>query len=79
MQDYQEIKTQIADRKKVQMAKHFLNDNESHQNLDGLFISSASDLGVVRNGGRRGSRYAPEAILNVFKKMSKSSFSFTEN
>ena len=34
-----------------------------------LFLTSSSDLGVCRNGGRRGSRFAPQAISAVLKKM----------
>jgi formiminoglutamase len=34
-----------------------------------LFISSPSDIGVRRNGGRNGSRFAPTALLSTFKKM----------
>lgn len=36
---------------------------------DILFIKSSSDVGTVRNFGRRGSGYAPEAILSVVKKL----------
>ncbi len=33
-----------------------------------LFITSSSDVGVMRNGGRNGARFAPKAIINSFKK-----------
>jgi formiminoglutamase len=33
------------------------------------FITSSSDTGVTRNFGRYGARFAPQAILNEFKKM----------
>ena len=33
-----------------------------------LFITSSSDVGVMRNGGRNGARFAPKAVLNSFKK-----------
>lgn len=33
-----------------------------------LFITSSSDVGVMRNGGRNGARFAPKAITNTFKK-----------
>lgn len=35
---------------------------------DILFLKSSSDIGTIRNMGRRGSCYAPEAILSVVKK-----------
>ncbi len=37
--------------------------------LRNIFLLSESDLGVVRNGGRRGSAYGPKAILNTLLKM----------
>ncbi len=33
-----------------------------------VFLTSSSDIGVMRNGGRNGARFAPKAILNTFKK-----------
>ncbi len=35
-----------------------------------LFIKSSSDVGAIRNMGRRGSNFAPEAIINIVKKLS---------
>lgn len=37
-----------------------------------LFIKSSTDMGVVRNGGRNGARFAPQSFLSTFKKMSQS-------
>lgn len=34
-----------------------------------LFFKSSSDIGALRNMGRRGSNFAPEAILSVVKKL----------
>lgn len=34
-----------------------------------LVLTSSSDIGVIRNFGRNGARYAPSAILNVTKKL----------
>lgn len=34
-----------------------------------LFFKSSSDIGTIRNMGRRGSNFAPEAILNIVKKL----------
>lgn len=34
-----------------------------------LFFKSSSDVGTIRNLGRRGSSFAPEAILNIVKKL----------
>ena len=35
-----------------------------------LFLKSSTDIGVIRNGGRNGAKYAPQSFLSVFKKMS---------
>ncbi len=35
-----------------------------------LFLKSSSDIGTVRNFGRRGSSFAPEALLTIVKKLS---------
>jgi formiminoglutamase len=36
---------------------------------DILFFKSSSDIGTIRNSGRRGSNFAPEAIINIVKKL----------
>lgn len=36
---------------------------------DILFFKSSSDIGTIRNFGRRGGGFAPEAILNIVKKL----------
>lgn len=33
-----------------------------------LFLKSSSDIGVIRNGGRNGARFAPQSLLSTFKK-----------
>lgn len=35
-----------------------------------VFIKSSADIGVIRNGGRNGSRFAPQSFLATFKKFS---------
>lgn len=37
---------------------------------DLIFLKSSTDIGTIRNMGRRGSNFAPEAILSVVKKLS---------
>lgn len=47
-----------------------LSNNLSENKLaDILFLKFSSDIGTIRNSGRRGSLYAPAAILNVVKKL----------
>lgn len=38
-----------------------------------LFLKSSSDVGVMRNGGRNGARFAPRSLLSFFKKLTLSS------
>lgn len=39
-----------------------------------VFLTSSTDLGVIRNGGRNGARYAPKSFLATFKKLTQSEF-----
>jgi len=41
--------------------------DQDHQDL--LILTSSSDIGVCRNSGRNGARFAPQAILSCLKKM----------
>jgi formiminoglutamase len=36
-----------------------------------LFLKSSTDVGVMRNGGRNGARYAPQSLLATFKKFAQ--------
>lgn len=38
-----------------------------------LFLKSSTDVGVIRNGGRNGARFAPQSLLSCFKKLSQNS------
>lgn len=57
-------------------SKRYQESNASHftkqlsAKLNTLFLTAPTDGGVIRNKGRSGARYAPEALLSVFKKMS---------
>ena len=46
-----------------------INNKTEIENADTLFLKFSSDIGTIRNLGRRGSLYAPEAILSVVKKL----------
>ncbi len=35
-----------------------------------VFLTSSTDIGVIRNGGRNGARFAPKAFLSTLKKFS---------
>ena len=53
----------MNDRFKDSIASHFKDDGEF------LILKSPSDIGVRRNFGRNGARFAPQAIEACFKKM----------
>jgi formiminoglutamase len=38
---------------------------------DLVFLKSSSDVGVQRNGGRNGAKFAPQSFLSYFKKLTK--------
>lgn len=50
------------------IATHF-EKNQDKKNRLALILTSSSDIGVRRNNGRNGARFAPEAILNTLKKL----------
>lgn len=58
----QQLSTRVSDQK-----KSFFDNNITKETT--LFLTSPSDIGVMRNGGKSGARYAPEALLNCLKKM----------
>jgi formiminoglutamase len=49
--------------------ERIVNNKASLSESDTLFMKFSSDYGTILNMGRRGSCYAPEAILNIVKKM----------
>ncbi|EQC50221.1 arginase family protein [Bacteriovorax sp. BSW11_IV] len=64
-EDYKGIPDQLSSRSQDRLEKYF---KESDQGL-AQFLLAKSDIGVCRNGGRRGAKYGPDAIINVFKKL----------
>lgn len=45
--------------------------NEGKTPATCLFLKSSSDIGVMRNGGRNGARFAPQSFLATFKKFAQ--------
>jgi formiminoglutamase len=45
-----------------------LNESEEFSNTKDIIFTSSSDVGVRRNKGRNGARFAPKAIVNTLKK-----------
>lgn len=62
--------TQSQKRTNDSLASLFLSTS-AQTNL--LFLKSSSDIGVQRNGGRNGARFAPQSFLSYFKKLNKKS------
>jgi formiminoglutamase len=50
--------------------ERIINNQSDLSDANIVFLNYSSDIGTLRNLGRRGSLYAPEAILNVVKKLS---------
>lgn len=44
---------------------------ETPKELRGIFLKSSTDIGVIRNNGRNGAKYAPKAVMFNFKKMTQ--------
>jgi len=59
--------TQLQKRYNESLASLF---NQGNKTKKLFFLKSSSDVGVMRNGGRNGARYAPQSILANFKKFS---------
>ena len=66
LDDFIELRSLWEERKKAQLSSFVVREIGP---ANALFLTSSSDWGVCRNGGRRGSRYAPEAISHVLVKM----------
>ncbi len=69
IEDFEKISEVLGKRKVESIAQCFLNAPQSLDKADILIATAPSDLGVCRNGGRRGASFGPEAILSVLKKM----------
>ncbi|MDD0853376.1 arginase family protein [Halobacteriovorax sp. GB3] len=63
-EDFKEIEEQLSKRAGDRLQAYFSDDQVEH-----LFLLAKSDIGVCRNGGRRGTRYAAQNIMNCLKKM----------
>ena len=61
--------TQSQKRIQDSIASLFLSNDD--RKCDFLFLTSSSDIGVQRNGGRNGARLAPQSLLSYIKKLNK--------
>lgn len=73
------LNTQSEKRKTESLSSRF----GSTEGKRVVFLTSSSDAGVVRNGGRNGARFAPKSLLSFFRKLAldtkASELSFTES
>jgi formiminoglutamase len=53
-------------------------NSEKVGEADLLFLKSSTDVGVERNGGRNGARFAPKSFLSYFKKLNNSAVLWTK-
>ena len=72
-QDFEAISKMLDARKEDTLSKRirYLDeiDQIKEKELETVFMLSPSDLGVCRNGGRRGAQYGPDAIMTIINKM----------
>lgn len=62
--------SQSQKRLQESVASLFFETHHSSQKTC-LFLKSSSDIGVIRNGGRNGARFAPKSLLAAFKRFSQ--------
>ncbi len=62
---WKEVDANLVKRKSQSIANLFVNDDFHAQRA---LLLSANDLGVVRNGGRRGAAYGPKVLTSQLKK-----------
>ncbi|MCP4913081.1 MAG: hypothetical protein GY909_08175 [Oligoflexia bacterium] len=67
-----QLSSRVSDQKKSFFKKDIGKDST-------LFLLSPSDIGVMRNGGKSGARFAPQALLNCFSKMIHQNTQTTKN
>ncbi len=65
--DFKKIDEQLASRSQDQVKTLF---TTNLKNAELIFALGPTDSGVARNGGRKGARFAPQAIMNILKKFS---------
>ncbi|MCK5884586.1 MAG: arginase family protein [Bacteriovoracaceae bacterium] len=73
LEEFERIQDILSTRKNESIADFFSDDLNKLSEANILIATSPSDLGVCRNGGRRGSSFAPQSILSIVKKMASHS------
>lgn len=59
----------ILENASTRDSERVIKNRTKPSDADILFFKSSSDIGTIRNFGRRGAGFAPEAILNIVKKL----------
>lgn len=62
-------KDSILENAATRDSERLIKNRTKPSSADILFLKSSSDEGTIRNTGRRGSSFAPEALLNIVKKL----------
>lgn len=64
--------TQSQKRFQESLSSLFMNkDDFSSSEHSLIFMKSSTDEGIIRNGGRNGARFAPQSLLNAFKRLNQ--------
>ncbi len=69
----------ISENLKNRDQERIINQFETAKQYTINFIKLSSEEGVIRNGGRRGTKFGPTALLNTFKKLAQKSDSSSFN
>lgn len=67
--------TQSQKRSLESLSAKFTPTEGTNQASEFIFIKSSSDIGVIRNGGRNGARFAPQSFLAAFKRLTQDEYS----
>ena len=62
-------KDSILENASTRDSERVIKNRTKPSEADIIFFKSSSDIGTIRNFGRRGASFAPEAILNIVKKL----------
>lgn len=68
---WEDVNSNLAQRASSSLKSNLV---ELNKNIEVLILSSSNDIGVIRNGGRRGAAYGPKALSANLLKLAKRSY-----
>lgn len=73
LKDFKQIDEVLKGRSVESLANNFTDNHANIAESNSIFLYAPTDLGVARNGGRRGASFGPKAIMGLVKKMASHS------